>query len=133
MWWQILISLLSGLCGTALGGYISYRTMLAQMNNQREIEKEQRIQRRREELYIQILDVLMEYNMRVQNLLNKEEVLIRINKLQSQVGLYTSKQVFSKYYKLLNAIQEKKDKEAIRLQIVALTKIIKKELGIQYV
>lgn len=125
----------SQLFGVIIGALLTggFALLLDWLRSER--EHTQHIRQKREELYIQILDVLMVYNMSKHNSLQKQtqEVLVTINKLQAHVGLYASKKVFNGYYKILDAIQDNKDKETIRLQIMDFTQKIKKELGIKHV
>ncbi|MDE6250473.1 MAG: hypothetical protein K2M34_02460 [Alphaproteobacteria bacterium] len=116
-WWQILISLLSGLGGTALGGYISYKTMLAQISNQREIEKEQRLQQKREELYIQACAVLMEHEKYRREHKWPQSCKDMFNELQGPMMIYASKSIYDEYYKLDREICQVYDKIRSKRQI----------------
>lgn len=132
-WWQWLISLLCGLAGTALGCYISYKTMLSQLKNQHEIENERHIRQKREETYLQAIDGLLEYSMYEQNEMTQliPYGIQKLNLAQSKIGVYASKDISDKYYKLINMIRTVRDKEKIRLQIVDFTEDVRKELGIK--
>lgn len=132
-WWQWLISLLCGLAGTALGGYISYKTMLTQLKNQHEIENERHIRQKREETYLQAIDGLLEYSMYEQNEMTQliPYGIQKLNLVQSKIGVYASKDISDKYYKLVNMIRNVRDKEMVRLKIIEFTQDVKTELGIK--
>ena len=133
VWWQWLISLLCGLAGTALGGYISYKTMLTQQDKQQEIENNLHIRQKREETYLQAIDGLLEYSMYEQNEMTQliPYGIQKLNLAQSKIGVYASKDISDKYYKLINMIRTVRDKEKVRLKIVEFTEDVKKELGIK--
>lgn len=133
VWWQWLISLLFGLVGTAIGGYISYRTMLAQLKSQREIEHDRHIKQKREELYLKACDVLLEYHMYTRKKLPvPDDAIMRYNHLQSHIAVYASTNVFTKYYELAKLITtENISNDIILAEITHFMNIIKEELGVK--
>ena len=90
-------------------------------------ERKAHIQQKREELYIQAIDLLMIYDVYTQN--DKSEYFLeiakRINELQAKIGIYASKEVSKRYYSIANHIRERQDRKHIQKQINNL----KAELG----
>ena len=141
-WWQWLISLLFGLVGTAIGGYISYKTMLAQQNNQREIEHDRHIKQKREELYIKACYVLMEHEKWCRYREKDQYCKDIFNELQAPMLIYASRSIYDKYYKLDSEIWQtyakirtKKQVEKISNEIADkiedFAKDMRQELGIK--
>ena len=142
VWWQWLISLLCGLAGTAIGGYISYKTMLAQLINQREIEKEQHIRQKREDLYIKMCQVLMEHEKYSREHQWSKKCKEMYNELQGVILIYASKKIHDAYYELdteicngyikmrnKNAIEKKSNDIADKVENFAAQ--MREELGIK--
>ena len=141
-WWQWLISLLCGLAGTALGGYISYKTMLAQLKNQHEIEQERHIRQKREELYTKICYVLMEHEKFCRYGQWNKHCKEVFNELQAPMLIYASRKIYKEYYKLDSEIWQtyakihtKKQAEQFSNEIAdkieAFAEKMRKELGIK--
>ncbi|OLA67061.1 MAG: hypothetical protein BHW56_00275 [Acetobacter sp. 46_36] len=73
-WMQILISSLSGIFGTIIGGFIAYLTMTKQFKYmaEQEIQKQRRddelyLKRKRESLYAKMYDFLMRFEKDIRN------------------------------------------------------------------
>ncbi len=142
VWWQWLVSLVFGLIGTAIGGYISYKTMLAQLKNQHDIEQEQHIRQKREELYIKVCHVLMEHEKWCRYHTKEQYCKDIFNELQAQMLIYASKEIYHKYYELdseiwgayaeihtRNKIKSISDKIADKIEAFAAD--MRQELGIK--
>lgn len=142
VWWQWLISLICGLAGTALGGYISYKTMLAQQDKQREIENDRHIKQKREDLYIKACAVLMEHDKYRRDHEWPDCCKVMYNELQGAMLIYSSRQIYKKYYELDSEICQCYDKmksrkeinkksDEIADKIEDFAKDMRKELGIK--
>lgn len=142
VWWQWLISLICGLIGTALGGYISYKTMLVQLINQRKIEQEQHIRQKREDLYIKVCQVLMEHEKYCRGHQFPKKCKDMYNELQAQMLIYASKDIYNEYYDLdteiCNCYVKMRDKKAIEAKsneiadkVEYFAKKMREELGIK--
>ncbi len=96
VWWQWLISLLCGLAGAALGGYISYKTMLAQQDKQREFETDTYNRNKRNETYLAIikffqrlLDVDFDRMLRSYD----EDIINEYEQTKAMVYMYASQEI----------------------------------------
>ena len=115
--------------------------MLAQLKNQHEIEQEQHIKQKREELYIKVCQVLMEHEKYCRSHQFPKKCKDMYNELQALMLIYASKEIYEEYYELdteicncytklhnKNSIEAKSNKIADKIEDFA--KKMRKELGI---
>ena len=137
-----IIASLIGAIGIVIGALITLFGLGVQSYLQSRRERKLHIMRKREELYIEACQVLMEHDKYRRNHQWSRKCKDMFNALQGQMIIYASKKIYDEYYKLdseicqcydkmrdAKAIEAKADEMADK--IVAFGTKMRKELGVK--
>ena len=139
---ETIIASLVAAGGVVVGALITLMGLGIQSWLQSRRERKLHIMRKREELYIEVCQVLMEHDKYRRNHQWPRKCKDMFNALQGQMIIYASKKIYDEYYKLdseicqcydkmhnVKAIEAKADEMADK--IVAFGTKMRKELGIK--
>lgn len=139
---ETIIASLVAAGGVVVGALITLVGLGIQSWLQSRRERKLHIMRKREELYIEACQVLMEHDKYRRNHQWPKKCKDMFNELQGQMLIYASKKIYDKYYKLdseiLHCYDKMRDERAIETKtnemankIVAFGTTMRKELGIK--